>query len=162
MESFSQDYRLQEGDLNVSFYGQGLISPAALTVPYAPYYLSYEIDYYKATELRWIRLGPLYRLPEEVRSGVYRANFIIGDRWATGDYRIIWKYRISADSDLETKTYSFTVLSKGVENTILIISFCRKNLPGTFTVLIDIFDLSGSFNIVPDYYDFPAYFTVLP
>lgn len=147
MECFYSGYRLQDTDLNVTFFAQGVSYPPALTYPYSPYSLSYEIGFLNY-DGRILRVGPLNRIPYNIRTGVYRADFIVGDDWATGTYQITWKYKISANSDTQETIQQFEVLNY-LKTVMFQISYCRRNLPATFTVLIDSQDLPGSFTIVP-------------
>lgn len=147
MESFYSGYRLQDTDLNVNFFAQGVSYPPALTYPYSPYSLSYEIGFLNY-DGRILRVGPLNRIPYNIRTGVYRADFIVGDDWATGTYQITWKYKISANSDVQETIQQFEVLNY-LKTVMFQTSYCRRNLPATFTVLIDYQDLPGSFTIVP-------------
>lgn len=146
MESFYSGYRLQDTDLNVTFFAQGVSYPPALTYPYSPYSLSYEIGFLNY-DGRVLRVGPLNRIPYNIRTGVYRADFIVGDDWATGIYQITWKYKISANSDTQETTQQFEVLNY-LKTVMFQISYCRRNLPATFTVLVDSQDLPASFTIV--------------
>lgn len=149
MESFSQGYRLQTEDLNTSFIAQGISYPAGMAYAYTPYSVSYEIAYYHPTEARYLRIGPLNRVPEKIRNGLYRANFIVGEHWTPGTYKITWKYRISESSGEESKEEEFEITSRGVDSAIFTILFCQRNLPARVNVLIDIQDLPASFSIIP-------------
>ena len=59
--------------------------------------------------LAYVRVGHEFRKPELVKVGTYRANFIVGDNWAVGDYRIIWKYQLFQTDPLQTYTEDFMV-----------------------------------------------------
>lgn len=161
MESFRQGYRLKDGELQTVFHTQGLTYPPGLTYLYSPYWVRYEIAYYHPDESRYLRIGPLNRIPVNVRTGIYRANIIIGDHWTPGKYRIKWKYRISDASDIEDHSEEFSVLSRGVDSAIFEILYCRRNLGGRVDVLEAYKDLPGSFTILPPCLDIPASFTIV-
>lgn len=161
MESFRQGYRLQTDDLNTTFYTQGLIYPPDRTFAYSPYWVRYEIGYHHPTESRVLRIGPLNRKPVEKRTGLYRANFIVGERWTPGTYQIKWKYKISDVSDEETKTEDFEITTRGVYTTAFEILFCQRNLGGRVNVLLDAVNMSGSFTVLPEYFDLSGEFTII-
>lgn len=161
MESFRQGYRLKEGDLQTTFRTQNLTYPTGLTYLYSPYWVRYEIAYYHPTEDRYIRIGPLNRLSENIRTGVYRANFIVGDHWTPGKYRIKWKYRISRAASQNSFSLNFRIVSKGIDSAIFNFLYCERNLSGRLLVLQDYQDLSGEMNILPSYFDLPASFTIV-
>lgn len=162
MESFIQGYRLQEGDLQTAFRAQGLTYPPSLTRLYSPFWVRYEVAYYHPTEARYLRIGPLNRIPENVQVGIYRANFIVGDHWTPGTYRLTWKYRIS-DAALEQRfSEEFEISSRGVDSAIFTILLCQRDLPGRVLVLQDVFDLPGGFTILPSFFDLSASFTIVP
>ena len=147
MESFSPGYRLQEDDLNVTFFARGLTYPPDLTYSYSPYTLSYEIDFIN-TDNSVKRVGPLNRIPEKVNGSAFRANFIVSGDWATGIYQIVWKYKPYSYSSIQEITQQFEILSNGIESKPFINKYCRNDLPATFTVLPDIIDLPASFTII--------------
>ena len=146
MESFYPGYRLQEEDLNVFFFAQGIAYPPALAYGYSPYFISYEIGFIN-TNNRVLRVGPLNRVPENVNTGIYRANFIVEENWATGIYQITWKYKVSANSDMQKIFQQFEILND-VDNILFEIFFCRRDLPAVFTVLQESQDLPASFDII--------------
>jgi hypothetical protein len=148
MESFSPGYRLQENDLNVTFFARGLTYPPDLTYSFSPYTLSYEINFIDSgSDIK--RVGPLNRIPEKVNGSAYRANFIVGGDWATGIYQIVWKYKPYAYSDTQNITQQFEILSNGITSIPFINLYCRIDLPANFFVLPDIIDLPASFAIIP-------------
>lgn len=113
MDIFKLDYRISQKDLNYTFYGDA-------TPPYnsrsvvQPYWVRYEIVH--VFEDRDVRVGPSLRVPSLRGPGVYRPNFIIGREWRVGLYKIVWKYKISADSRLETADVLFRVVTDGLYN----------------------------------------------
>jgi hypothetical protein len=147
IQSFYPGYRLQDTDLNVTFFAQGISYPPALTYPYSPYSLSYEIGFLN-DDGRVLRVGPLDRIPYNISTGVYRADFVVGDDWATGTYQLTWKYKISANSDTQETIQQFEILNY-VDNVLFQIFYCRRDLPATLVVLIDSQDLPASFAITP-------------
>lgn len=161
MESFIPGYRLQKEDLNVSFYAQGISYPAAIAYPYSPYHLSYEIGYIHP-DGRILRVGPLDRIPEKVSTGVFRANFIVEEVWATGVYQITWKYNTSATTDTATKLQQFEVLSNGLNSILFEILFSYRNMTGNFVVLEEAHDLPGSFVVLQNAQDLMASLEIIP
>ena len=92
---------------------------------------------------------PVNRIPEKINGSGYRANFIVGEEWATGIYQIVWKYKPYSYSNTQTITQYFEVLSNGIESKPFINLYCRRDLPANFVVLPDIIDLPASFTIIP-------------
>jgi hypothetical protein len=86
---------------NVGFYTGSLVH-------YSPYWVSYEIGYIDSG-LIYHRTGPEFRVPEKIKEGVYRANFIVEDDWRIADYKIIWKYKIGQFSPTITINEYFEV-----------------------------------------------------
>ena len=145
---FYPGYRLQEEDLNVSFCAQGVAYPQNLAYFYTPYNLSYEIDFY-TNDRKLVPYGSRTRVPEIVTQGVYRANFIVGYDWPTGYYNIVWSYQTSLTGPVQTITNTFQVLNSGYRAVQFIYFYCNNDLPATFMVLPEAFDLPASFTIVP-------------
>lgn len=83
--------------------------------PIEPYSLTYAI-YYVSSGLpeELILQGLLTRRPLGLRTGIYRPNFQIGDKWYTGNYKIIWTYQVTKESAVETKENLFSVASEGL------------------------------------------------
>jgi hypothetical protein len=147
--SFYPGYRLQNEDLNMSFYAQGLVYPAGLTYSYTPYSVSYEIDYIDAYG-DFVLIGSTSRIPQLVVKGTYRPNLIIEDSWTPGQYQITWKYQISGDSDFQYYSEIFDVVDLGVHYVPFEINVCNLNLPAIFNVIQETsYDLPGSFMITP-------------
>ena len=63
MESFSPGYRLQDNDLNITFYARGIAYPPELTYSFSPVTLSYEVDFLNS-DGRALLVGPLNRVPQ--------------------------------------------------------------------------------------------------
>jgi hypothetical protein len=148
MESFSPTYRLQDKDLNISFYAQGIAYPPDLTYLYTPYFVSYEISYIDPDKGPII-VGPRDRQPVLVKSGTYRANMVIDDSWASGDYQILWKFKVSEEADIEYSADIFEVNGLGVHEAQFILILCSRDLPAIFNVLQEAQDLPASFDIIP-------------
>lgn len=148
MESFTPGYRLQDGDLSMSFYAQGIAYPPELTYSYTPYSVVYEIDYIDPVNGP-ITLGTRNRIPELVIPGTYRANLIIEYSWTPGIYQIVWKYQVSAYSDVQESIEMFQVQNLGVHYIPFQMFFCQRDLGATLYVLQDLQDLPASFTIVP-------------
>lgn len=92
MQSFPLGYRLMDGDLNVTFQRKLSFAYGPLS-SYVPYFLAYEIGSLDVDEA-YHRKGPENRIPYMIHIGKFRANFIVGDAWPTGIYRIVWKYQV--------------------------------------------------------------------
>jgi len=91
MQIFPLGYRLMDEDLNITFQRKLSFAYGPLS-QYNPFFVAYEIGTVSSS-LVYTRLGPQYRIPYNIKVGTYRANFIVGDEWATGNYRIIWSYQ---------------------------------------------------------------------
>lgn len=107
MQTFPTGYRLRKDDLNIQFVKKIGFRYGPLA-NYDPFYVAYEIGTV-ATDLTYTRIGPDARRPELVKIGTYRANFIIGDNWTVGDYRIIWKYQTCQTDPIQLSTEDFEV-----------------------------------------------------
>jgi hypothetical protein len=146
--SFVSGYRLQDDDLNMTFFAQGIAYPPYLTYSYTPYSVKYEIDY--IDPINGLRtMGTRNRIPQLVKPGTYRANLIIEDSWTPGLYQIVWKYKVSENSDIQESIEMFGVNDLGVHYVPFQIFFCQLDIPATFLVLQDLQDLPASFTIVP-------------
>lgn len=119
MEEFYQGYRLREEDLNTEFWRQNIHYPPPLTYLYSPYWVRYSIGWIHPTTGIRYRIGPFHRLPDEVQTGVFRPNLVIGDAWATGTYEIRWFYMDFDYSSIEERRVRFTVLSAGIANALM-------------------------------------------
>ncbi len=134
-EDFLQGYRLMKDDLIVRFYSLNIYMPQGCWNLYSPYEVWYEIGFLDPVTAIYYRIGTDGRVPVEVSTGVFRANFIIGDRWSVGEYRIIWRYRDTADSGIRAKCEKFTVTTEGIFDSV-----------GVFH---NFFDLAGSMTVIP-------------
>ena len=115
MESFKQDYRLEEDDLNYTFYDDGVsYLYNGLTQKYSPYWVRYELGRIQESNLSYFPLGSLFRIPDELETGTFRPNFIIGHDWKTGLYKIRWKFKKTAYSDIEYVEVPFMVVTEGI------------------------------------------------
>ncbi|MBD3262614.1 MAG: hypothetical protein GF334_13255 [Candidatus Altiarchaeales archaeon] len=146
---FLQGHRLKEDELDSHFYSTSVYYPSGVPNAYSPYWIRYEIGWVDPDTSRYHRMGSENRIPYELDTGHYRANFIIGDLWPTGTYEIRWKYKIAAGSTEETKVYEFYVETAGIFDGRLEIVVTYNNLVGTLNILPDYQDLPGSFTIVP-------------
>jgi hypothetical protein len=144
---FAPGYRLQDKDLNVNFCTQSISYPPGLAYFYTPYSLIYEI-YFINSDGRVVPYGNENRIPEKVDTGIYRANFVVGDNWPTGHYNIIWKYRIYAISNIQTITDTFQVTDGGYENNIFVYLYCNNDFTAALNVLQESFDVPASFTII--------------
>ena len=121
MKSFVQSYRLTETDLTKSFYwGEtgagvtGLPIVDGMSAPWTvnPYFVSYEIDFIDPIGLYPIRVGPFNRVPLTTPANAYYANLTIGEKWATGNYQILWKSQMTGETGVpyveSTETFQVT------------------------------------------------------
>ena len=92
MQTFPLGYRLMDTDLNITFQRKLSFAYGPLS-SYNPFFLVYEIGKVSSL-LVYTRIGPENRIPYEIKVGTFRANFIVGDEWTTGSYRIVWKYQV--------------------------------------------------------------------
>lgn len=107
LKSFSQNHRLTDTDLTKAYYwgetgagvtGIPIIDGYAPPVPVEPWWVRYEIDFIEPVGLYPIRVGPFNRVPLKNQSNTYYANFIVGSKWATGDYQVVWKSLMTGDT----------------------------------------------------------------
>lgn len=105
--SYAQGYRVSPTDLNVIFMdGRGSYI--------SPYSLTYSVGFLSGTDLLDFHpIGNSERIPAGIRTGIFHPNFQVGDKWVTGEYLILWKYQITAESSEETKETLFKVSSAG-------------------------------------------------
>lgn len=162
MESFRQGYRLNDGDLEVQFWAQGLTYPSGLSFLYSPYSVSYEISYYHPTEARYITIGPRNRRPINIKIGIYRATFIVGEHWTPGTYKITWKYYVSEVSSEQIKEEEFEIVSRGVDSVIFEVFYCQRNVGGRVLIWQESYDLPAEFVVLPSYFDLSASFAIIP
>jgi len=117
MEIFKQDYRLRKDDLNYAFYADSVAYPyAGLTYKYSPYWVRYELGRSHENNLAFEPFGSLFRIPEEISTGTFRPNFIIGYDWYIGLYKIRWKIKKTSDSNIEYIDVPFRVTTEGIYN----------------------------------------------
>ena len=143
MKSFVQNYRLTDSDLTKEFYwgetGSGVTGlpevgsypwfetgsePTGLAYyqptpyPVSPYYVRYEIDFIEPVGLYPIRVGPFNRIPGKTLSNTYYANLIVGNKWPTGNYQIVWKSLMGGETGVafDESTETFSVTSGGIYN----------------------------------------------
>ena len=121
LNTFVQDYRLKDTDLTKTFYlgvtGLGVTGFSGYTgfsgvtglpgvdhyqppYPVSPYWVAYEIDYIEPVAQYPIRVGPFNRVPLQTLWKNYYANFIVGEKWATGYYQIVWKSIMTGDTGI--------------------------------------------------------------
>ena len=133
-ETIQQNYRLQQTDLNNLLYSTSVYYPPGVSYAYSPYWMRYGLGYINDND-HYHEIGPRYRIPEELKTGVYRPNFIVGEKWPVGTYEIRWKYRIHADSPIVYQSVRFTVTTAGI-----------YNQPGNYP---DYINLQGMMQVVP-------------
>jgi len=115
MEILKQDYRLKEWDLQHTFYADSVAYPYnGIAHKYSPYWVRYELGRIQEDNLAYFPLGSLFRIPDQLGAGVSRPNFIIGHDWKTGLYKIRWKYKKSANTDIEYFDVPFLVITSGI------------------------------------------------
>lgn len=114
MESFAQGYRLLQTDLNIEFWRHNIHYPPPFAFRYSPYWIRYQIGVVPDDIQRFYRIGRRYRLPDELDTGLFRPNFIVGDTWGPGSYQIRWLYKVYENSDVQEEFVGFQVVSAGV------------------------------------------------
>jgi hypothetical protein len=107
VQTFPTGYRLNREDLTVQFVKKFGFGHGPLAV-YNPFYVACEIGLIDSN-LAYTRIGPEFRVPEIVKVGTYRANFIVGEHWVSGIYQIIWKYQVCAEDPIQTAVEQFAV-----------------------------------------------------
>jgi hypothetical protein len=107
LKSFSQGHRLTDTDLTKTYYwgetgagvtGAPTVDGYAPPMAVDPFWVRYEIDFIEPTGMYPIRVGPFNRIPLKTLSSTYYANFIVGSKWATGEYQIVWKSLMTGDT----------------------------------------------------------------
>lgn len=146
---YYQGYRLERDDLNISFWSNSVYYPNGFSNAYSPYWIRYDVSWVNPSTGVPQRMGSLNRRAEELRTGLFKANFIIADDWPTGSYRLRWKYRVSAVSDVQIVERIFTVACAGIYEGRLDIIATYHSLSGTITVTDPWRDLAASLTIVP-------------
>lgn len=81
-----------------------------------PFFISYKVGFLSGEEpMQELHLiGSENRRPLEMRTGLIRPNFQVGDKWYTGDYCLIWVYRVNEDDDLQERKIPFKVITTGI------------------------------------------------
>jgi hypothetical protein len=134
MESFAQGYRLKAQDLNAVFYLSDSRYYSVLPSLFSPYWVRYAVGYIQPGTERYYQIGPRYRLADERSTGVFRPNFIIGEDWLVGTYKIRWMYKNFENSLEEVREVLFEVETAGINNgTMALQNF--QNLYAILTVI---------------------------
>ncbi len=107
MQTFPLNYRLMDQDLNIEFQRKLSFAYGPLS-SYNPFTLFYEIGT-EDSNLIYTRMGPTNRIPYEMKVGHYRANFIVGNKWPVGNYRIIWTYQLCQTTPVISVSEDFAV-----------------------------------------------------
>lgn len=115
MEEFYQGYRLKDDDLEISFWAYDVYYPGSYGNYYSPYWIRYGLGYINEND-HYHEIGPRYRIPEELKTGYFRPNFIIGEKWPLGTYEIRWKYKDFENSSIEFRKVQFKIVSAGIYN----------------------------------------------
>ena len=134
MESFSQGYRLEEGDLNKTFYRNSVYYSGSTGNFYTPYWVRYEIGKVNASTGLYYAIGSTERIPDFIQTGVVRPNFIIGENWDTGIYELKWIFKDSANSAEEIAFEQFEVVTEGIYDSGDAVPF-YVDLPGSFIII---------------------------
>jgi len=136
MEIFRQDYRLKKSDLNITFFSVDVAYPySGLPFKYSPYWVRYELGELQDITNAYYPMGSIYRLPDEVSTGVYRPNFIIGHDWKTGTYRLVWKYKKEVLSPVERLYVDFRVVTSGIYDNTEVLLGGYRDLPAELNVI---------------------------
>lgn len=131
MESFVQGYRLLQTDLNIEFWRHSIHYPPPFAFRYSPYWIRYQVGYVPDDISRFYRIGIQYRLPDELDTGLFRPNFIIGDDWGPGNYQIRWLYKDYENSSIAERFVGFRVVSAGIFSGEMV-EMNQRNLPAFF------------------------------
>lgn len=134
MESFKQGYRLQQDDLLLNFYARYYNVQPYVTCPYSPYWIRYDIGFIYSITNEFYPVGAVNRIPDELSTGIFRPNFIVGDDWDPGIYEIRWHYKDYENSILQEKIIEFEILSDGIMQSRLYM-FNHVDLPANFTLI---------------------------
>jgi len=134
VESFKQGYRLGDDDLIKTFYRNSVYYSNSTGNFYSPYWISYEVGRFREDLNSYDPIGSLFRIPIELDTGVFRPNFIIGDKWDTGVYELKWKFKVSANAAEEKESVMFEVITEGILDSGLAVQYYQ--------------DLAGSFDII--------------
>jgi hypothetical protein len=126
METFKQDYRLQQEDLNYWFYSEYVAYQIGLSQPYSPFWVRYGLGYINPDDT-YHEFGARYRIPDQLQIGLFRPNFAIGTDWYVGTYEVRWKYQIYENSEILIDKVRFQVTTAGIYNT-----------PGVFPSYVDL------------------------
>lgn len=102
---------------------------------YTPYTVWYEIGIVNEECDKVVPVCGGPKVPHEIRTGVLRPNFIVGDKWPTGLYRISWYFKDTAESILETRTQDFIVVTAGIYDQA-VTKDCFFDLPASLQILI--------------------------
>jgi len=146
---YYQGYRLEKDDLNVSFWSPSVYYPVGDSNAYSPYWIRYDVSWVDPSNGVPQRMGSLYRKAVELSTGLFRANFIIGDLWPSGTYRLRWKYKVSATSDVEYIERLFTVATAGIYEGSLVVTATYHSLSGTIRVTDPWHNLPATLTVVP-------------
>jgi len=99
---FCHGYQLTNDDLKVLFVDDQ-------NRFYTPYDIWYQVGFVTAIDGLFHRIGSEKCLPLQIRTGVLRPNFRIGDCWNTGQYEIRWFYQIYEGGPIEMRITPFII-----------------------------------------------------
>lgn len=102
----SQGAVITDSDLNVVFCNSEMLD-------FSPYYIRYAVGFLSEDGQSHF-YGSDTREPLKLREGRFRPNFQVGDNWFTGSHVLVWSYKVTAESELYTRTVPFTVTSAGI------------------------------------------------
>lgn len=97
---------LSDSDLNVVFINNDGLD-------FSPFSLAYSVGFF-SEDSSFHTVGSTSRIPLKLREGRFRPNFQVGDTWYTGNYQIVWSYRVTASSEVKTRETPFTVVTAGL------------------------------------------------
>lgn len=109
-----REYRLQDDDLNIQFLGRYNNNQPLITDFYSPSWVRYSVGRIDSDTGDFIPVGSTFRIPVELKTGVYRPNFVIKESWLPGDYEMRWFYKVMESSDMEEVVVPFSVLFDGI------------------------------------------------
>ncbi len=114
MENFQQGHRVGLQDLIINLYARYHYAQPHQTFPFTPFWIRYDIGFIHPTTGDFMLIGAKDRLPDVLDTGKIRPNFIINDKWKPGTYQILWHYRVTEESSVETIMVEFSVVSDGI------------------------------------------------
>lgn len=102
---------------------------------YTPYTVWYTVGAVNTLCDRVVNVCGGPKDPYEINTGMLRPNFVVGDKWPTGLYRITWHYKDSSSSPLQTREFDFNVVTAGIYDSSMTME-CFFDLPAELQIII--------------------------